>query len=293
MALRSMTYPLGQGIVPAMLVRRSRPLPPGATVRVQQGESITAEQLIATLPTGDAVCAGVSGRVAQVLPDQVVIEGLSRLVHGMLGVGAQVAGPLTLAPRPDDPGFAAAVPHGAILLVPQRLSSMLLQRAILAGATGVVAGSMSARDLESFARADVTALLDGAATPSPLPLTLVLSDGIGEDAMDGRFMAHFSGALGRVVLASGITRVRPLVRPEVLLPATEPLPVGVPLPHLFEVGTRVHVHAGPQRGAQGEIVALPGVSDMIENHLLVRCAYVRMQDGSVLRLPLHALDRVS
>lgn len=293
MALRSMTYPLGQAIVPAMLVRRSRPVPPGATVRVQAGESITAEQPIATLPTGDAVLAGVAGRVMQVLPGQVVIEGLSRLVHGMLGLGAQVAGPLTLAPRPDDPGFASAVPRGGILLVPQRLSSVLVQRAVQAGASGVVAGSMSARDLESFARADVTSLLDGAAAPPPLPLTLFLTDGIGEEAMDARFMGHFSGALGRVVLVSGITRVRPLVRPEVLLPAAEPLPTGVPLPHTFELGARVHVHAGQQRGAQGEIIALPSGADMIENHLVVRCAYVRVQDGTVLRVPLHALDRVS
>lgn len=292
MALRSMTYPLGQAIVPAMLVRRSRPLPPGAQVRVRQDEMVRAEQPVALLPTGEPVLAGLAGRAVAVLPGQVVVEGLARLVHGMLGIGTQVAGPLVLAPRPDDPTFQG-VPRGAIVLVPQRLSPMLLQRAIQAGVAGILTGSMSARDLESVARADLTAVLDGVAVPNSLPLTIVLTDGIGEDMMDGRYASQLTSVLGSVVLMSGVARTRPLVRPEILLPPTEPLPSSVPLAHTLEVGARVHVHAGEHRGAQGEIVALPAVPEMIENHLTVRCAYVRVHDGSVLRLPLHTLDRVS
>lgn len=289
MPQRSMTYPHGQPLVPAMLLRRARPVPAGAQVRVRVGDNVSAVQPIAALPTGEPLLAGIAGRVLQVLPGQVIIEGIVRLLHGLLGIGEQVAGQLVLAPRPEEPAFQS-VPRGAILLVPGRLTPMHLQGAAQVGAYGILGGSMSARDLESFARVDLTAVLDGAAPPPAVPLTVVLMDGIGEEAMDVRFAVPLTSALGSVVLVSGFTRARPLGRPEVLLAPADPLPMSVPLPHTLEVGAHVHVHAGPCRGVTGVIVSLPPQPEMIENHLSVPCAYVRAQDGNVLRLPVNVLD---
>ena len=71
----------------------------------------------------------------------------------------------------------------------------MLQRAYASGAAGVIAASASALELEAFARADLTALLDGFVPLSAQPpLTVLLTEGLGDCATRAAILARSGSA---------------------------------------------------------------------------------------------------
>src|SRR5262245_32756677 len=160
-------YPLGWPVMPATLVRRERALPLGATPLVSLGDQVRPEQPIAeyVLANGSqrAVVAGLGGRVVGAEASKhVTLEGVAVLMYGIVGLGGPTAGTLTVLPRGESPAVVPIVP-GSVIIFPHQLPLMLLQRATVGGAAGIVAASAAARELEAFARTDLTALLDGQA----------------------------------------------------------------------------------------------------------------------------------
>lgn len=299
MLTRAMSYPLGRPIISTALVRRARPLPPGAIPQVALGEQVRPEQPIAELPAQQqggpsTMLAGLAGRVVELMPGQhIVLEGVATVAHGVAGVGGPVVGPLVTLPRGESLAVMP-IPRGAIILFPMQVPMTLLQRAAAGGAVGIIAASASARELESFIRADVTAVFDGLTTASSFPpFTVMLTEGFGNVSMQPQTYQALSHRLNDIVLLSGTTIPRRNIRAEVLLPQPLGTPtLSVPLDSAMTPGAWVAITAGQFRGARGEIVYLYTHPQGVEQGMLFPCANVRLEDGSNVVVPLHTLDRI-
>jgi hypothetical protein len=294
----ALDYPLGWPVAPATLVRRIRALNSGATPLVRFGDQVRPEQPVAEYALANAgrraVLAGLGGRVVAASAGQhVIIEGVATVVHGIVGLGGTAAGTLVVLPRGEAPAVVPIVP-GSVIIFPHQLSLTLLQRATVGGAAGIIAASAAARELEAFARTDLTALLDGQAPFAPRsPLTIVLTEGLGSASMNTATYHLLSQRIHSVVLLDGATDPRHGVRPEVMLAApagTAPQPV--PADCAIAPGAFVSISAGTRRGSRGEVLHIFASQQVSLAGLRVPVASVRLEDGFVAIVPQHVLDRI-
>ena len=297
MEVLALDYPLGRPVVPAAPVRRERPLALGSVALVGVGDRVSPEQPIAELPAPDGqrlpVLAGIAGRVVEVVPGQhITLEGQATIAHGLIGLGAPVVGPLAQLPRGESLAVVR-IPAGTILVFPQPAPLMLLQRAAAGGARGIIAPSMSARELEAFARADLSVVLDGLAPePAQLPLTILLTEGFDATPMNPATFTALSQRLGATALLTGATNPRWNVRPEVLISVPEGTPLArLPADSALVPGARVRAVAGPRRGARGEIVHVYERGQTGGGGVLAEAAALQLENGAIEVLPLHTLVR--
>ena len=292
----ALQYPLGRPIIQAIAVRRQRQLPAGARVLVAVGDQVQPEQPIAEAgqPGGAAVVlSGLTGMVAEVVQGQrVIIEGVVTLAQGVVGIGGAAVGPLVVLPRGESLAVVP-IPRGGVILFPQHAPLTLLQRAAAGGAAGIIAASASARELEAFARADLTTLLDGpAAAPAHVALTVILTEGLNMRTMNPSVYQALGQRIHDIVLMSGTTQPRRNVRPEVLLP----LPLGTQAVRAVAdaalvAGARVLARGGARTGMSGVILHVFQRQQRTAAGTLAAAASVRFDDGSAEIVPLAALDR--
>lgn len=291
----ALDYPLGRPIAPSITVRRRRPLPPGAVARVQTGEQVSALQPIAeiTTPQGRVpVLAGIDGHVIAITPGKgIFLEGVATLLQGLVGLGESAAGPLAFLPPGESPAVAL-IPRGSILVYPQRAPLTLLQRAVAHGAAGIIAASASALELEAFARADISAILEWRIPlPTPGPLVVMLTEGLGDAAMQMDMLSILRRHEGEMALMNGISHPRQNVRPEALISRPDTaMGEYVPPPVLLRTGAIVRVAAGARRGSRGIIRHIPAHTAVDATGLRTRCAVLELDTGERVSLPLHLLD---
>lgn len=297
MSYASLTFPFGRPVVTSMFVSRERMLPAGATPLVSVGDRVRPDTVLAEQRSGQGisgVLAGISGRVAATsVGRSVTVEGVATLLQGAVGIGGATAGSLYAIPRGESLAVAH-IPHGCVLLHPTRAPLMLLQRALAAGAAGVIAASATALELEAFARADLMTLLEGLAPPTaPQPLTVVLTEGVGEAVMDSSLWHLLTRRLGDVALLNGQTLPQRAVRPEILLSLPEgTAPLRPPLPSAIAMGALVRVWSGPARGARGHVTHLFAHERVTASGQWEPCAQIALADGATMTAPLHQLDVV-
>lgn len=302
----SLDFPLGRSVIPAAAVRRWRMLGPHDRVLVNMGAQVRADQPIAESasaqegadgrggPTSrsSVMLAGLDGRIVEVTAGGIQLEGVASVFTGLVGLGGSAAGPLTFLTRGES-AAVVPIPPGGIIVYPQPLPLTLLQRAAASGAAGIVAGSMSALELEGFARADLTAALDGLVPGlERFPFPLVLTEGVGSAPMDPGVLQLLTRRVGQVALLSGRTQLRWNLRPELLLPLPAgaqptPLPADCRLvPH-----AKVRISSGSLRGLRGELVRLFTQQQRDALGLLAPAAQVRLDDGRLVVVTLAGLDR--
>ncbi len=295
MSYTSLTFPHGRPVITSLAITRQRPLPVGATPLVSVGERVTPERVVAEqrLDQGvRGVLAGLAGHVTSITVGRsITIEGGATLLNGAVGVGGPAAGPLYVVPRGESLAVAN-IPHGCVLVHPTRAPLMLLQRALASGAAGVIAASATALEIEAFARADLMTLLEGLApTTDPQPLTVVLTEGLGEAVIDSTMWHMLTRRLGDVALLNGQTLPNRAIRPEILLALPEgAAPLQPPLPSELVIGALVRVWTGPSRGARGRIVYLFTHERLTNAGQWEPCAQLRLEDGATLIAPLQQLD---
>ena len=289
-------YPLGRSFVPATLVRRVRPLAAQARVLVRPGEYVQPEQMIAEVPFATEMrplFAGLAGKVHEVLSGrEIVLEGVASIIQGIVGIGGSAAGQLTVLPRGESLAVVA-IPQGSIILVPHQLPLTLLQRAAASGAVGIIAASASARELEAFARSDLSLVLEGnSQLTAQAPLVVVLTEGFGDTAMNAGTYQRLAERLNQVVLISGATNPARNIRPEILLPLpANTAPTPTPLDSNIASGAGVTVVLGPRRGSRGVVKHVFARQQYFGPGLLAQCISVQFEDGARETLPVYALER--
>jgi len=261
------------------------------------------------------ILSGMRGKVVEITHrGGVIIETRAAIIQGTIGVGNQVAGILTFwnsnyALEPSSAGSAntsieasSLLPIAApkILVVPGPLNFAMLRQAMSTGIAGIVASSISSRDLEDFLGTNLVALIDSLdielAYETLPPLTLLLTEGLGTVAMPPRTINLLHQYQGSMALLSGMTFIRQSIYPELIisLPVQESQQSWrsvTPDPRLL-VDSQVRILSGSYEGAIGEIVYLYIYMQTFASGARSRAARVRLADGSTLVVPLYLLERI-
>jgi hypothetical protein len=335
-----MTYPLGWSIIPQLLIRRERwpgGYKTRGSALVYPGQKVLADQPVIRLEKPDdqlagfhatqkamhsriqhmngMILSGMRGRVVEITTrGGVIIETRAAIIQGTIGTGNQVAGILTFwnssygfqpsRVGPDNASVGTTPSHSmstpTILVVPGPLNLAMLRQAMYMGVAGIVASSISSRDLEGFLGINLIALInsiDIELAYEPLPrITLLLTEGLGTVAMPPRtinLLIHYQGSM---VLLSGMTFIRQSIYPELIIS----LPVqeiqqkwrSVRPDSTLRVGSQVRICSGSYEGTIGEIVYLYNYMQTFASGVRARAARVRLEDGSTLIMPLFLLERI-
>lgn len=335
-----MTYPLGWSIIPQLLIRIERwpgGYKTRGSALVYPGQEVQANQPVIRLEKPDSqlaglhatqkdiysriqhmngiILAGIRGRVVEITRrGGVIIETRAAIIQGTIGAGNQVAGILTFwnssygfqpsSPRSVNtpPRVTPSLPTSppTILVVPGPLNFAMLHLAMNMGVAGIVASSISSRDLEGFLGTNLIALINSMdselAYESLPPLTVLLTEGLGTVAMPPRTINLLTRYQGSMALLSGMTFIRQSIYPELIisLPLQEIQQNWRPVqpdPTLI-VGSRVRICGGSYEGAIGQIIYLYNYRQSFASGVRARAARVRLTDGTTLILPLFLLERI-
>ena len=252
---------------------------------------------------GETHPAGLRGRVMSITPrGGVVIESQATVLQGVMGSGNQVAGVLTMW-RASLAGATGklTIPPGALLVVPGPVNFALLRQASISGVVGLIASSVALRDLEGFLQTDVIRLVSSAdieAAQATLPkISLLFTEGSGNIAMPARTINLLSHYQGSIALLSGATSVRQKVLPELVIsvPPREAEHYWHPQKPdtTLKVGVRVRICSGDYVGMMGEVDYLFTHQQLFLSGIRAPAARLRLDDGSLLILPLTGIERVS
>ena len=222
------------------------------------------------------------------------------MLQGAIGAGRQVVGALTIWQAAGGNRGQQALPAGTILVIPGPLNLAVLQLAINSGVVGIIASSIPSRDLEGFLHTDLVQLIDSRnidlAQEYLPPLTLLLTEGLGTLAMPARTIQLLNQYQRSVALLSGVTSTRQALFPELIvsLPITQTQEDWHPVhpDPLLTVGAQVRVCGGEYEGASGEIDHLFTHQQVFASGVRARAARLRLDDGSMLVVPLALLERV-
>jgi hypothetical protein len=252
------------------------------------------------------ILAGMRGRVVDITRrGGVIIETRAAIVQGTIGVGNQVAGIITIwnsnsriQPTSATPSLPIALP--TILVVPGPLNFAMLREAMNSGVAGIVASSISSRDLEGFLGTDLIALINSKdielAYKYLPPLTLLLTEGPGTVAMPARTINLLSQYQGSMALLSGATSIGQSIYPELIisLPVQELQRNWQPVQPdpTLTIGSQVRICSGSYEGAIGEIIYLYIQHQTFASGVRSRAARVRLEDGTTLAMPLNLLERI-
>ena len=253
---------------------------------------------------GETLPAALRGRVVDITRrGSVVIESSVAVLQGAIGVGYQVAGVLTMwqAPGSGGGGEKQSVPTGVLLVVRGPLNSSMLREVLASGVVGVIASSIPFRDLEGFLQTNLLELINRIDVESAQahlpPVTILLTEGIGIFAMPVRtinFLSHYQGS---IALLSGTTSIRQGIFPELVisLPLVEIQQHWHPMrpDTTLSIGAQVRVCSGDHEGAIGTINYLYSHQQVFASGILARAALLRLEDGSMLTVPLSVIERIS
>jgi hypothetical protein len=251
---------------------------------------------------GETLPAGLRGRVVDITRrGGVIIESQAALLQGVIGAGNQVAGELTMWQPGDFIGGQGNIPEGALLVIPGPLNSTMLHQAVGAGVSGIIASSISSRDLESFLQVNLVELIGSIDVESAQerlpPMTILLTEGPGTMAMPMRTLELLRHYQGSMALLSGATSIRQGIFPELVfsLPVAELQQDWHPVrpDTTLSIGVQVRVCSGGHEGAIGIIDYLYAHQQVFPSGILARSARLRLEDGSLLTVPLTLIERFS
>ncbi len=257
--------------------------------------------VVAAAAQMETIPAGLHGRVVDITRrGGVIIESRAAVVRGVVGVGNQVAGVLTVW-QSGRIGRAASLPAGAILVVPSPVNFAFLRQALLSGIGGMIASSIELRDLEGFLQTDLISLLDSADLARVQdylpPITLCLTEGLGTLTMPVHVTNLLSQHQGAVVLLSGTTSLRHNIFPDLVisLPKQGSLPGWRPVQPdpTFVLGAQVRICGGEYEGKTGVIDYFFRHQQVFSSGMRARAVRLRFEDGSTFVMPLGLLERIS
>ena len=268
-------------------------VPGGANYNRRNGIAQTDE----TLPSG------LRGRVVDITHrGGVIIESCAAVLQGVIGAGEQVAGVLAMWQGSSTVQQGqAAIPPGALLIVPGPVNFAMLRQAMFSGVVGVIASSVSTRDLEGFLHVDLVELIDSVdidLTQAYLPpITILLTEGLGTLAMPTRTMNLLSRYQGSIALLSGTTSIRQNVFPELIisLPVVEVEQHWQPVQPdpTLKIGVQVRVYSGEYAGAIGLVDYLYSHQQVFSSGIRARAVRLQLEDGSSITVPVALIERIS
>ncbi len=236
-----------------------------------------------------ALYCRLAGVVIDVDPgDGIVIEGAGVSVGGAVGAGGRAYGPLDVVESGDRPEPSHEGSTGAVLVTPDPLRAAWVERAVEAGAAGVIAPAADSEALSALALApELAGLAAPLDVPHAPPLPIVLTEGVGYRRMPRALQTLFRSSVGSVV---ALVASRLPGESEVLLP---PGPSEQALEGLRADGLPVRIVAGPDAGTDGELIGPAPDVGRAPSGAPAESVRVRRTEGGVVAVSLANLEALA
>ena len=256
---------------------------------IENISAVTGQVLVRGPSLPVELTAYVDGTAVEILGDEgVVVECRGALLQGILGIGGEAHGELSLmVESPDQRLSADRIPPdctGKVLVGGSLVTLDTLERAREAGAVGVIVGGIDAAVLDELLGERLGVAITG---QEEVGLTLIITEGFGELPMAERSFELLKAHEGQHASLNGATQIRAgVIRPEVVIPNpdVEAAPAELAAAEL-KVGSPVRLIRDPYFGLLGTVTALPEELQQIATESRVRVAQVQTEDGHELTVP--------
>jgi len=261
------------------------------TGRLAHVSEQTGVAYIAPHPVESVVRAHLGGRVAEMTPTNVTIEGKAFVASGRAGAGPVATGPLLVVSEAEQVPADVA---GSIVACGFALDEDAVRRLIDGRAAAIVAPSVEEEAIDRLGWAD--AFWPRPSTPAPVPPVTVVALSFSPSPPAGLWEA-LRALAGRTASVVGRDEGAEASTPELIVALGENAPSLYGLPERsseidgevalrFAPGSRVRVIAGRANGLVGEIVALSSGSYRLRSEVGAEVAEVAFPYGVRLRVPL-------
>ncbi|NLO73080.1 MAG: hypothetical protein GX100_03075 [candidate division WS1 bacterium] len=260
-----------------------------ASGTVEAISTVTGQALIRGEPIPVELDAYVSGKVVRIEPGEAVtVECRCALIQGILGIGGEAHGELALltgsATEPVTAEALSEAHRGKVVVCGAQLGWGVLERAREVGVAGLVAGAMSATDLDRLLGAPLGVAITG---QEQVGLTLILTEGFGDLNMAQETYDLLRQYEGERVALNGATQIRAgVLRPEIVISLGGATGEASPPPSgQLQVGSRVRVVREPYFGLLGRVSELPDQLKQVETEARTRVLRARLDDGREVTVP--------
>ena len=216
------------------------------------------------------------------------IASSAMFIQGIFGVGGERHGTVHLLDIPNDKVVLVDdIPEDCaskILIGGRSPSIDALRCAENRGAVGFITASIDDRVLSQYVGFDIGIALTG---DEDLPMTLIITEGFGDIALNSRIRALLEVAHNREASINGATQVRAgALRPELIVSheskgfvAGESVSDCEGLASRLDIGSTVRMIRVPYFGKYGTVVSLPTELMPLETGAMARVALVQLVDG--------------
>ncbi len=253
--------------------------------------------------------ANMKGFVSAIEPYRsVTLQTPAALVQGAFGLGGEQHGVLrTAVTAASDELLPEMLDERSALSIlvgggPVTLAALL--RAVELRVRGLIVGSIPEEVLRAFLGIQGDADWDVGASDwvfpphtagREFPMTLVVTEGLGRNAMNARAFSLLTSYDGSETTLDGTTWLhgQPMQRPQVIIPVPRANQADInqdETAERFAPGFTVRLLGEEMLGQVGTIVALPRILAAAAAGLRYRVADVRLDDGQVLSVPLENLE---
>jgi len=257
---------------------------------IESVSSITGQLILREPPQPVEISAYIDGSVVEVFKnDGVAVETTASFIQGIFGIGGETWGELLpVVKSPDTILSVEAITESCknkILIGGSLVEFDALEKALAAGAKGVVVGGIEDRTLKRFLGYDLGIAITGGEKRG---LTVVVTEGFGRMRMADRTFELLSSLTGRLASMNGATQIRAgVIRPEVIVPCLETKKTSKQEYMItgLEIGTPVRIIREPHFGFLGKVVDLPVELMTIETESKVRVLEVELENKERIVLP--------
>jgi len=245
---------------------------------------ISGQVIIREEPVPLSMNAYIPGRIVQLLENEgTIIETNAAFIQGIFGIGGEAHGELRVAT--EDPHeilthkLIEEDDEGKVVVGGSLVTKEAVDRALEVGVIGIVTGGITDIILEEILGYELGVAITG---QEEINLTLIITEGFGDIAMNPRTLEIFKEFEGSIACINGATQIRAgVIRPEVIIPhekfALEE--VGDELSDGMTQGTSIRIIRQPYFGYLGRVVGLPVELQTVETESKVRVVEVELEDG--------------
>ncbi len=258
---------------------------------IESISTMTGQVLFRGEPIPVELDAYVDGTIEEVFSNEgVTIHSECALVQGIFGIGGERYGKLKLlVGGPDDIIDGDCIEgeecRGCVVVGGSLMTLGAIEKAIAAGASGIVAGGIESEDLDRFMGEPIGVAVTG---QENIPLTVIVTEGFGRLAMADRTFEIFRALSGQRASISGATQIRAgVIRPEIIVSRGAPAEDANSdqMAAMMSAGSTVRLIRAPYFGILAEVVELPPAPVVIETEAKVRVLKARLPNGSVVTVP--------
>lgn len=257
------------------------------TGSIESISTVTGQVIIREEPIPLSLDAYIPGIIVQVLENEgVIIETNAAFIQGIFGIGGETHGELRVATENPSETLTHNLieedDDGKIVVGGSLVTKETLERALEVGVNGIVTGGIKDVSLEEILGYELGVAITG---HEDINLTLIITEGFGDIAMNPRTLDVFKEHEGRIACINGATQIRAgVIRPEVIIPHEnfELEETSDELSGGMKQGTSIRVIRQPNFGHLGRVVDLPVELQKVKTESKVRVVKVELEDGRIV-----------